>query len=257
MPMPFGKWKGQAIDTSIKRPAQLLEEDEKHILFANFGHDGNFHNARIPLDGVENVFFRINRFSSNGIAHTLLYIKMKPGSEVILGAIKNAENFTAPTRISEFIVSLDYTAPAGIKYKIGQSIEPNYMGVIDFRSASQYASRGEDPHHLVEYLKLNLDEKEKSRILRNAVHFSHERQFKYAYNLVDDNCTTFAFELLDASVNYPLMVKPMVMSLKYWRNLIAGPSEQALYQRGLIRLNPNGSPPRIWAKKDGYLPSGH
>jgi hypothetical protein len=256
--MPIGKWKNQIVDTSTKRPARILSQDAKKIVFANFRDGEAFHQAKVNLNEIEDVYFRINRFSSGvpGItpAHTLFYFKMKPGSEIILGAEKNSDNFAVPTRVSEFVMSMDYLAPKDIKYDVLKSAKPNYLSVIDFRSARDYGLRGEDKKYAVEYLKLNLSDEEKAKLLHAGIQQSQSDGVTEPYFLASRNCTTVAFDLLDGVVDYPLPVEPFRLRVKELKDPTAGPSERALQMRGLVRANPNGRIPKIWAAKDGFLP---
>jgi hypothetical protein len=90
--MPVGSHKGVPIDTHRKRPAKIIYEDENEILVANFRHDNEFHQAHIPKNGVQNIYFRINRFPGPAgmvPAHTLFHFRMKPGSEVLLEGVRN------------------------------------------------------------------------------------------------------------------------------------------------------------------------
>ena len=256
--MTVGEYKGQAMDTHIKRPAKVVYEDNKKILFANFRDGREFHQAHLDKDGIEDVYFRINRFPSGvkGItpAHTLLYFKMKPGAELVLEGARNSPDLSNPNRVSEFVLSVDFAAPHDVKYEMGKSAKPNYMTVMNFSSAADYSLRGADPNFAVEYLKLNLSAKEKRDLIEEAVHRSQERGYNYAYDLLTYNCTTEIFNLLDSTVKYATPVKRYLPSIFKIKDAVAGPSEEGLVQRGLVTKNEHGQLPAIWANFDGILP---
>jgi hypothetical protein len=257
--IPIGQWKGEPVDTSIKRPAQIIYEDTSKILFANFRDGHQFHLAHFPKDGVDSVYFRINRFPGPmrnvTPAHTLFYVVMKPGHEVILEAGGNAQDLSHPHPVREFVVSVDYAAPPGIGYQTFGGLTPNYLSVMDFSSAHDYALRGSDPNFGVEYLKLDLTDAQKSALVQKAIHRSQERGYRYVYDVFHYNCTTAVFELLDDVLEYPSSVKPFQIKLRKMKDAVAGPSEDALIDRGLVKKNESGQLPIVWGKYDGQLPN--
>jgi hypothetical protein len=255
---PMGKYKGRVIDTSLKRPAKIVYESDNEILFANFRDGNQFHQAHVSKNGVETVYFRINRFPS-GVknitpAHTLLYFKMKPGSEIILEGGGNAQDLSHPHAVSDVVFSTDFAGPEHERWDALGGLIPNLLTVMDFSSAYDYSIRPANRDFPVEYLKLDLTDGEKNQLLKNAIHESDERGYNYVYDLLLTNCTTEIFDLLDATVDYPEPVKPFVVSVFNAKDPVSGPSKDALVKRGLVHKNDDGSLPIVWANHDGTLP---
>jgi hypothetical protein len=247
--MPIGKWKGQAVDTSLKRPAKIVWEDDKQLLIANFRDGHQFHQAHIQKDGVDSVYFRINRFPGPaGVtpAHTLLYFKMKHGSEIILEGENNAQDLSHPHAVSDFVVSTDFAAPKHAHFDLINGLAANFMTVTDFTSAYDYSLRGSDPNFQLEYIKLNLNDEQKNALLQKAVHVSAERGYSYVYDTLLYNCTTAAFELLDKTLTYPVSVEPFVGSIFNVKDPVAGPSEDGLLSRGLVDKTQDGKVQALW-----------
>ena len=255
--MPVGSHRGVPIDTHRKRPSKIIYEDDHEILVANFRHDNEFHQAHISKQGVQDVYFRINRFPGPAgmtPAHTLFYFRMKPGSEVLLEGVRNIPDLSNPTRVSDFVVSADYAAPRGVMYELLKSMQPEYMSVIDLSSSTDYAARGEDPNFALQYVKFTVSDDVKNRVLSSAIHMSDKRGLSYVYNLMNLNCTTEAFRILDDSIVYPKPVKRFKQSIFSLKDPVAGPSIKALFERGVIHKSEDGSIPSIWVPYGHSLP---
>ena len=236
-----GEYKGQLVDSSVKRPAEILKEDADSIVMANFRHLDQFWIAKVPKSGVDQVVFRIDRFPTSvplvQPAHTLLAFKMKEGSELQLTPqLSDGTSTQEPIAVDAFYFSVDYMAPKGVDYGLVQGLGKTFLATERFLSVRDRAeTEKSDPKYPSDSLPLTLDEDTKNRLLEKAIRQSNARRDDDTYNTFEFNCTTELFGLLDSVIDYGSReVKPFKESVFHILDPVAGPAHEALQQRGLV-----------------------
>ena len=239
-----GKYEGQMVDSSEKRPAEILEEDPDFIVMANFRHLHQFWIAKVPKSAVDQVVVRIDRFPTSvpliKPAHTLLAFKLKDGFELQLSSQPSNGGATQePTTVDAFYFSDDYMAPKGVAYGLVDGLGKNFLATERFLSVWE---RGETEKYNPEYpsdnLTLALDTDTKNRLLEKAIRQSNARREDDFYNTWEINCTTDLFGLLDSVIDYGSReVKPFEESILHITDPVAGPTHEALKERGIVDVD--------------------
>jgi hypothetical protein len=239
--MDFGKYKGQCVDTSIKRPANIISQDDDTITFANFLNDGKYWIARVPKHGVARAIFQIEDFPTGvsfvKAAHTQLRIVMQPGSELELTPqTPTPDSSVAPIKVSDFNWSLEYAAPAGVSYDIFHGELDEYALVERIVSTHDRGSEQilVDKNTVRQYQLKIPTQAELDALLVNGISDSDKVRMDEAYLTLGRNCTTELFNLIDQTVKYPFVVAPFATWIINFLDPIAGPSLDSLQERQLI-----------------------
>lgn len=240
----IGKYKGRVVDSSEKRPAEILQEDTDSITMANFRHRHQFWIASVPKSAVEQVVVRIDRFPASvpfiKPAHTLMAFKLKESSALQLSAQpSNGGAAQQPTTVNAFYFSVDYMAPQGVEYGLLQGLGKNFLATERFLSVWE---RGETETYNADYpsdnLVLDLTEDTRNRLLEKAIRQSNARRDDDFYNTWEINCTTELFALLDSVIDYGSReVKPFKESFLHILDPVAGPTHRALQERGIVNVD--------------------
>lgn len=248
-----GKFKGQMVDSSEKRPAEIIEEEADFITMANFRHQHQFWIAKVPKAAVEEVVVRIDRFPSSvplvKPAHTLLAFKLKDESPLQLAPQpSNGGAAQEPTTVDAFYFSVDYMAPKGVPYSLVGGLGENFLATERFLSVwERGATEAYNPEYPSDNLPLSLDEATKNELLEKAIRRSNSRRDDDFYNTWEINCTTELFSLLDSVIDYgDRKVKPFKESILHITDPVAGPTHEALKERGIV--DPNAGNPS-WINK--------
>lgn len=236
-----GKYKRQIVDSSEKRPAEIIEEEADFFIMANFRHKHQFWIAKVPKTAVEEVVVRIDRFPTSvplvKPAHTLLAFKLKDGSPVQLSPQpSNGGAVQEPTTVDAFYFSVDYMAPKGIEYGLVEGLGKNFLATERFLSVwERGATETYNPDYPSDNLPLALDEETKNQLLEKAIRRSNARRDDDFYNTWEINCTTELFSLLDSEIDYgSRKVKPFKESILHITDPVAGPTHEALKERGIV-----------------------
>ncbi len=231
-----GFFNGKCVDATSVRPVQILAEDTKQIIVANFYDRGRFWRATVPRHSVRQVLFQIVPFESGvplvQAAHTQFRFLLKPEREILLEAQEKSPGEKSSTQ--DVIISSTYTAPSGEEYSALKSLGASYGIVTRFMSS---IARGKEEigkdKSIVRQFILHLSEAEMTELLFLALKRSATDGYSQSYNLRSNNCTTIAFELLD-QLRPSLDVAPVQGSLWNIRDEFIGPSIKGLRDRNLI-----------------------
>jgi len=234
-----GDNKGKCMNTSIRRPAVILSEDDTKIVIANFYHDDAYWIAEMPKTGIDQVIFQIAQFPDSvpfiEFSHTQLRFVMKAGETIKLTPQDTASKL-APTEIDQFNLVDQVTGPKGEdEFAAAHAIGPNYGNVLRVMGSSDRAKEelGGNDDTTRQYL-LKMTDEEKLAAMINGVHVSAKLGYDDIYKLFSENCTTTAFDILDQSVTYEHKVKPFKVHFWQIHDPITGPSLSALKKRDLI-----------------------
>ena len=233
-------YRGRCLDTSIKRPAFLLQLNSEGFRFANFHYQGKFYEIAIPRMSVEKVIFNTEHFKPVGPikpAHTQLRFVLNKDAKLIYqyGSRKGQ----VYKNIRDFILSVDYMVPRGVPYRPIEGIKipflkENYMNAYRFISTQdRYEDRVLKVGRTIQQYLLELSDEEKDATLKYAVHFSHQKQAHEVYSLSSRNCTTELFRVLGQATKNPALswyVTPDAIL-----DPVAGQSVDLLVKAGLIR----------------------
>ena len=234
--LDHGKYKTQCLDMARKRPAIILSEDSQTITIANFYHEKKFWLAQIPKTGVDQAIFQIVRFST-GIpfviaSHTQIRFKMKPGAELRLTTQNGSGE---QTTISDFIFSVEYTAPLGVPYNVIEA-QFNNVGMVAriLSTKARMLEELDGSGNTVQQLPMRLDSRAADQIMVSGIHRSYQLGTLQMYNTFSRNCANEAFNLLDKNLLYFHKISPFKISIFELNDPSGQPSIDALWDRGLI-----------------------
>ncbi len=228
--MPEGPFKGDQLDTSEKRAAVWLGDNQ----FANFYHHGRFWKARYDSGSVQEVIFQIEHWRNAGpAAHIQLRFQMKP--EHPLRITPQDGRPARPTRLRDVILSGEATHAVGRPhvYNAWDGINQHYGftgRVVSLDTKVKQLRR--EPAFRVEQLRLNLPDEVKTQLLSGGVQMSSQMGHAEMYNTLTNSCTTFAWDILDDVLKY-----------KGWRRLATHLDQIPilarfyLFARNLIEVN--------------------
>lgn len=205
--MPFGKYKGQCIDTSVKRPVVLLAEDEHHIVFANLRDQGAWWIADVPKDAVARVILDAKDLEIPlpflHAAHIEMRFILKPGRVIRLTAQDPSAKIQQST-LTDVMWSMEYAAPKGVPYNPALGSKQRYTSVdrlvsTEDRGREQMASTT----YPVYQWELNIPSQEdRDNLLWNGIRDSAKNGFDVAYDSFTSSCETSFFALLDQTLRY-------------------------------------------------------
>jgi hypothetical protein len=226
-----GKYKGQCLDASTVRPPIVLKEDGRHIVIANFYHDGKFWLADIPKNAVTSVMFQGVPFGD--LLFGLIQLKhgqfrFKLNQPIYLR--EQSGNKTETVMLDDIIVSATATHPKGIPYS---ALHSKDFGIATrvlsstSRGVEEIAVDKSDVHQY----ELELPNDLKSDILLASVVRASEAGYLEHYHLLDKNCATVSIDSLDAAIERPQGVRPFRGSWLKIHDEIEKPALQALRER--------------------------
>jgi hypothetical protein len=227
----YGDYNGQCIDSSTVRPPLVLSQDDKQITIANFYHNGKYWIASIPKKAVKSVMFQGVPFDSRLfglIEFKHGQFRFKLNQPITLR--EQAGNKTETATLDDLIVSSTATHPKGFDYDVFKGknfgiatrvLSPTSRGVeeiaVDKSRVHQY--------------ELKMDPQKMSDFLVASIVRAKDSGYQEKYKLLDNNCTTVAFDSLDAAIPRPDGVKPMRGHWWLIRDEIERPSLRALKKR--------------------------
>jgi hypothetical protein len=234
--MKEGKYKGQCMDTSMKRAVKILAENPANgkILIANFRKGGKFYQASIPLNEVESVSYIVvdlkNLLRFVSIAHVELRFKMRPGSQVLLA---DSAAGIADTE-TDFMMSFNYMAPKGVEYDPVKGFNNTLYGSVLQIFSTQDEIQNRYVNHKINMYEVPLDTAngKAGRILRGGLVMSDKIQYDVAYDTWTTNCATFLFDMIDQGLQ--LNIKPFRFKAYTFTDTSLIPAMQALANRQLI-----------------------
>ncbi len=216
----FGRYLGQAIDTSEKNSIRLVGMNQTTAVVDGFLYKGLFWRAEIPLDSIEKVIGQGYNFSSRGsnpfANHLQMRFSLKPGSFVTLDPQDLSD--TPPTRITDFVFSVEAVGPVGVSWNFADGLMGNLASAhrlmaLEDVVQEKIVRRGYTVHQ-VEIGPLATAQKRK--LLVAALRKSDEAGLHEAYYLLGGfgptrNCTSVSFRLLDE------VVPPSTLGRHLWR----------------------------------------
>lgn len=226
-------YRGQCIDTSVKRPAILISATRSGIRFANFQYRGRFYIAEIPPHAVQSIRFLIENFKKVlGViqpAHTELRFILKKGQDAILTPQYGSGR---RVRLRDIVLSVDYMAPSGVAYSVLRGMGEVYMNAYRFIDTRERALEAAGKKHVVRQYLLKVPERHLDETLWAGISLSNDRGLGDVYNTLSLNCTTEAFRILYYGMGLPVPRHP-------WRpgnllNPVSSGAIKELRRMGLI-----------------------
>jgi hypothetical protein len=227
----YGDYNGQCIDSSTVRPPLVLSQDEKQITIANFYHDGKYWVASIPKNAVSSVMFQGIPFDSKLFGLIQLkhgQFRFKLSQPILLR--EQAGSKTMTTTLNDLIVSSTATHPKGIDYSVFKGKNFGIATRVLSSTSRGVEEIAVDKSRVHQY-ELKMDPQAMSDFLVTSIVRAKDAGYEEMYKLLEHNCTTVAFDSLDATVPRPNGVKPM--RGKWWliHDEIEKPSLHALKAR--------------------------
>ena len=124
------------MNTTIRRPAVILSEDDSKITIANFYHYNAYWIAEMPKSGIDQVIFQIAAFPDSvpliSFAHTTASFfgdEARDGDRKLMP--QDTANKLAPTTIDQFSLVDQVTGPKGEdEFEADKGIGPTYGNVL-------------------------------------------------------------------------------------------------------------------------------
>lgn len=232
------------MDTDRFRPPVIIESTDS-LKFANYKHNaatiddsnsGRYYIAEIKnseKNNVEKTFFHVVRFATGvaGVtaAHTQFRVKFKNPK-----AVKLTDQLTGDVLYTnDVVVSYEASRPRNIPYNFAHGSWDNYILVT--RAMSGRQRQNESYANETEQYPLNFkDASEGWTLLKNSIQEGDNIKFTKFYNTIKPNCTTQVFDQLDKLPSVAAKgVEAFLTEIS--PNPIAGPSIEAITQRGLFK----------------------
>lgn len=227
------KFAGQCIDTDRFRPAVIIENTAKALTFANYKHGGEYWTATLSKKAkVDAIVFHIVRFdvvSGVTAAHTQFRVRLEKGSELeLVSQLDKSKKATT----NDIVISYEASRPKDVPYNFALGAFSNYVSVA--RALSGEQRQAESVENTTEQYLLNVPSDVALNTLVSAIEQSDKEKFSRIYNTLKPNCTTEVFDLFDkmpaVAAKNP---EPFLTVLS--NDPVAGPSIEALSQRGLLK----------------------
>ena len=239
--MTRGQFRGQEVDTTVRRPLLKLVGNDKILRYANVDYKDEFWIAEIPIHGVADFFVQQHDFfSPQPVAHTEMFAQFKPGFEVRLISQDRSKRRRV-VKVSALNISGEATGPKGIGFLGIPDLLPRTILVlrirgIDFKLAivpKKTDRPPQDPNNpfYIYHLKIP-DQFYRDRLLLTSLDMSAQLGFNQVYNLAGPNCTTITYKLLDLSLrDMPNYHVPRIFG--FFFNRSPRSTAQSIYIRGL------------------------
>jgi len=240
--MPVGsKYVGQAVDVSSRRSLEivtasetgtLIDEQDSHVIVDFIYHEGKFWRAKVPLDGVDQVFgqaFNFSKiktrkgkegreilFNQHGLPrrtipmlnHVQSRFRLKADQPVELYPLGSDLASDPVYQIYDIIYSLEAIGPLGTSFNLRDGLSGNLLSAHRFISIQEmvFERLVVENQYVTESPVLPFDEREKRALLVESLLRSHragmtEKYYLYRF-LGTNNCTSSPFQIVDSIVKY-------------------------------------------------------
>lgn len=226
------RYSSQCMDTQRFRFSEVIKQDQDELVFTNYMHEDQYWTATLSLDAVvDQVFFHVVRFEAiSGVtaAHTQLRLKFSNATPLKLVSQSDPQ---IQSKALDLVISFEAGRPENIPYNFAMGAVDNYVAVARILSGAQRLS--ESTENITEQYELDILQEDKILIAVMGIQKSSLDGFSRFYNTISENCTTDAFNLLDA---IPSRVgKSQAFLTVISNDPIAGPSVKALKERGILK----------------------
>lgn len=213
--MLFGRMKGSCIDTSSQRPTRLLGPSEQkrfggpvsgHIMIPNFHHAGLFWVARVPVGGVTEVIYQLDRWglsAAEGVpmkgpnsGHGQLRFRFKE-PVVLVPQVPSMSYPAKQVSVHDMIFSSEIAGARGQGWDIKDGMFGHLALVSLFTSHEGKAKYFMEQGHRVEQWRLNLTPQEGWKLFTNAIARSEEIGLHVKYSNIYRHCVSESLKILD------------------------------------------------------------
>lgn len=235
--LPFAN---QCINSVRFRPILNFSMNQDTATFKNYHHNNTYWNATVPVKkgSVKKVYFHILRFPVMGsiiAAHTQMRFVLEKDAIQL-------EREGQTTTSNDVLISYEAGFPKDVSYNFAVGGIAAYASLVKVMSTTQ--KQNDNPNNPLEQYELDLTDEEKTQLLRDSLQFSSNLGMKEFYNTLRPNCTTAAFDLIDALPRFKGKYTPFLTSLAV-TDPIAGPSIEALLTRKLISSRAQDFPDEV------------
>jgi hypothetical protein len=254
-----GPLKGQCFDTELNRPVMVIENNITKLKLANVRFANQWWIGEISNNSVKDVYFQIIEFESPvsfiKVAHTQLRFTFKDSYEMKLNSQVASQNEVA--FLKDITISFNIFGIHDLGFSVSAALD-NSFGIVQ-KIISPYDRSVEEMIYdksLVRQFKLNLLDIEKNKLLIFSIFNSQVLGYNKNYDLLNRNCTTELFNLIDEVIpppkgvlaysrdfsptfiqKYMSAIQGPVNSIFTYGNiqdLIIGPSLEALKKRNIL-----------------------
>ncbi len=221
---------GEDMDLSLRRPVYDLKGtvfdskygNDQSKLYANFYYHGKFYIARVPKQGVENVYFTLSYFPPTWIAaHSLMRFQMKDDKPVELVAEMPdltqlqklakvpdserldllADELSGPEyRLKNVVISAEAQWTQQDKYKaydLQRGKEGAFIQIGRFEASEERFVEFYNGGNISKEIQLDPSRGHFDDILSSGLKMSQRDGLSKFYDTGFYNCTSFAFEMIE------------------------------------------------------------
>jgi hypothetical protein len=238
------RYAGQPIDISSRRSIEIqsaegtaaaIDPADTHVTVNYFYHEGQFWQAKIPLDGVADVYGQVFNFSEpktrqgpqgpevvfdkHGLPkrsipilnHIQSRFVLKPPCTVDLFPLHDGPACDPAHRIADFIYTSEAVGPAGITFSVRDGMAGNLISAHRFLSTQEMVFERIvlENQYVTESARLPIDAHQKRALLTESLLRSHRAAMHERYFLFrifgTNNCTSGPFQILDRVLDYSIL----------------------------------------------------
>lgn len=257
---------GLCMDTSFRRAVDLLAEGDalayggrpsEEWVISNFYHEGRFWVARIPKNGVKDVIFQVEHFSTGSqvgdvvnevvliSGHGQVRFDMKDGQEVVLVPQRPEDRSKlSNVRLASFVVSGEAIQKPNDHFGLVSGLKNDFAIGKRFVSLSSKAKDMvvDQGHRVDQYrIKPHRDAAKRDARRQEFLAAAVQQSVRQAqairannpemYNTAFEMCFTEAFDIFDKVTEYLPIQRRLV-----WKKRVPALMGYYLFQRGLLYL---------------------
>ena len=219
----------------VSKRKGLIQPDDDQVVVDYFYHEGEYWRARIPLNGVADVFGQVFNFSKkktragpdgpevvfdkHGLPRRTLAIlnhlqsrfTLRSDFAVELFPLGDARCVDPTYRIRDFVYSLEAVGPVGVSFNLRDGLAGNLVCAHRFLAIREmvFERLVVENQYVTESPPLPIDAAAKRELLVESLMRSHRAGMNDRYYLYrvcgTNNCTSNPFQILDNVVDYGFM----------------------------------------------------
>jgi UDP-N-acetylglucosamine:LPS N-acetylglucosamine transferase len=253
--MPAGRFKGQPIDASRRRPVTILPADQAakyspepgDIVVANFFSEDRYWIAKIHKDSVGDVILQMEKFNPDRLLqltpHTQFRFQLKPGKEIELFPQAGTRLPKNP-KVGDVVITAWSASIEGHEFSVANVQRGDYIRYVRVMNSEDAFQNGVTRgKHEFPQIKLKLNDEKKSELFEEGVRISDQQGLGKMFNLTNSNCGTFVF----CDLMQPVLEEELAGSSRPIFTY-TGHLKKYLSRHGLVDLQTGGELPN-WEKE--------
>ena len=192
---------------------------EDFVYISNINHLDGFYVAKIPLNDIEKVIFQEEHFKRDVISEKLpiSHAQMRIIFSQPVEMVSQVKNTTSKRiMVKDLVLSAQGVAGRGFSYDPIQGgfdgSTLNIYGVFTLDYKKNHSLVEQD--NKIKQYELNMTQEEKMNYVKEWIRISELKSTSETYHILNTNCGTSQFYVLDRSVKYTEQEKKKISSFK-------------------------------------------